>query len=189
MSAELKKLSKEQLVEIAASAQQAGLLTPKTLRFRKDLIIRTQVKPRERIFLTCSGCKQQWFIRKLQYIVSHYYVDEPYTPYWSESEGGFICPGCGVRNRMYYRSEQEADALEIGIVKERDGTPRTDFNGRPMRDGKVSWRVRKLFGSIVEEYPNDYQYAQYTKITRILPLEEVKQRTEKNDWSWANKPL
>lgn len=56
-----------------------------------------------RKMVTCGRCKKKSQIRKVTYIQTYWYV-KPYSctggDYWCMGEGQFICPKCGVRNRL-----------------------------------------------------------------------------------------
>jgi hypothetical protein len=69
-----------------------------------------------------KGCGAEHKICNLTYIRTHHYV-RPYGctegDYWVESEGAFICPSCGHRNRTYERKEIQAlQHLFKNIVEE-----------------------------------------------------------------------
>lgn len=49
------------------------------------------------------GCGAKFQIRKLQYLRTHRHVPPrgcSEGDYWKEGEGQFVCPKCGVRNRL-----------------------------------------------------------------------------------------
>lgn len=59
---------------------------------------------------TGKGCGELHPISTLEYIQTHWYVS-PHGctggDYWKESEGQWICPSCGHRNRLYASPEIE----------------------------------------------------------------------------------
>lgn len=54
-----------------------------------------------------NGCGKISQIGELEYIQTYYFDNEPYNERWKESEGYFICPYCGHKNRLYGREEYE----------------------------------------------------------------------------------
>lgn len=67
----------------------------------------------KRSFLTChgGGCGKRIQIGKLTYI-NNLYWNTSYDRHESV-EGAFICPHCGHRNRMRFRSERELKLLRL----------------------------------------------------------------------------
>ena len=52
------------------------------------------------------GCAAKFFIKDITYIQTHWY-EKPHGctggDMWHQGEGQFICPCCGLRNRLYNR--------------------------------------------------------------------------------------
>ncbi len=80
-----------------------------------------QAKALGRRQITCTtnhgdgGCGARFQIGSLTYIQAHYYVS-PYGcaggDYWNQKEGGFDCPKCGYRNRLYTYDRNEFQELK-----------------------------------------------------------------------------
>jgi hypothetical protein len=68
-----------------------------------DALRTKEGKKKSRRYVTCGGCDRRSQIGKIVYLQTHYYV-RPYScsggDYWTPSNGEFICPKCGVRNRL-----------------------------------------------------------------------------------------
>jgi hypothetical protein len=55
-----------------------------------------------------NGCGALLPINTLEYIQTHWYVEHDVLgdgDYWNTDEGQFICPKCGMKNRLYERPE------------------------------------------------------------------------------------
>ncbi len=60
------------------------------------------------------GCGKETPIKGLVYIQTLFYVRPrgcTEGDYWSEGEGGFDCPHCGLRNRLYKYNRPEIQKL------------------------------------------------------------------------------
>ena len=72
-------------------------------------------------FIYGDGCGSAFPVKDLTYIQTHHYVS-PHGcsggDYWNESEGQFICPECGHRNRLYDRPDIEALKRHFKDVKD-----------------------------------------------------------------------
>lgn len=60
--------------------------------------------------IRCTSCGKLHIVGKLTYIQTHHYV-KPFGctggDYWTESEGQYICPSCGHRNRSFCGTSSE----------------------------------------------------------------------------------
>jgi hypothetical protein len=58
-----------------------------------------------------KGCGRKIQVKNLVYIQTHWYTP-PHGctggDYWNKGEGRFICPHCGIKNRLYNRKEIES---------------------------------------------------------------------------------
>lgn len=94
------------------------------LRGRLSALDKELNESNSRTYVVCEdncygkGCGKRTQIRKLTYIRTHWYSNEPYNEDWREGDGQFDCPHCGHRNRLYNRAEVKKLKYNFGRIVE-----------------------------------------------------------------------
>lgn len=86
----------------------------------------------ERRFITCGKCNRRSQLRTLIYIQDHWYTSPSGCiggDYWNLGEGQFVCPKCGIRNRMIHKYGEKFVSLKSAFkgVRDKYGDERTAF--------------------------------------------------------------
>lgn len=74
-------------------------------------------------FVQCGECKKRSKIKSVVFIQTHWYVPPrgcTEGAYWNPGEGQFICPKCGIRNRLLSDESKKLNEIKGCFAEVKD---------------------------------------------------------------------